>query len=110
RSPNQRPEISVGSQKLFTRGSLKNPVGIFDRASPGYMGSQRTIMRSFACGWAVRMCCRTQLAPMRQVGQVGATRTTSVGSRDAELKMLRSCWMLFSCGGDAVAFGPAPKW
>ena len=56
------------------------------------------------------MCCRTQLAPMRQVGQVGAMRTTSVGSRDAELNTLRSCWMLFTCGGAAAAFAPLPPW
>src|SRR5213592_258311 len=56
------------------------------------------------------MCCRTQLGPMRQVGQVGATRTTSVGLRDAELNTLRSSWMLFSCGGAAAAFAPLPPW
>src|SRR5579884_3210 len=50
------------------------------------------------------MCCRTQLAPMRQVGQVGATRTTSVGSRDAALKTRRSSPMLVSWRGDAATF------
>ena len=49
------------------------------------------------------MFCRTQLAPMRQVGQVGATRRTSVGSLDVELNTACSCLMFFSCGGVPAA-------
>ena len=54
------------------------------------------------------MFCRTQLAPMRQVGQVGATRRTSVGSVDVELNTACSCLMFFSCGGVPAALALAP--
>jgi hypothetical protein len=54
------------------------------------MGSQIAYTVSFACGWALRMCCRTQLAPIAQMLQVGEASRIKRGSPERVLKSERS--------------------
>jgi hypothetical protein len=50
-----------------------------ERESPASIGSQIANTVSFAFGWVLWMCVRTQLAPRRQTLQVGLTSTISRG-------------------------------
>ena len=55
-----------------------------------FIGIHSASTFSFAFGWASRMCVRTQLAPRRQVLQVGLTITIRRGSPDAVSNALRN--------------------
>src|SRR6266545_608253 len=75
-SANQRPASREPSQA--------------PRESPASIGSQIAYTVSFACGWALRMCVRTQLAPSAQTLQVGEASRISRGWLERALNSERS--------------------
>src|ERR671934_2053169 len=101
-SANQPPARREPSQRLTTRGSSSTCASQAPRESPASIGSQIAYTVSLACGWALRMCVRTQLAPSAQTLQVGETSRIRRGSPERVLKSERS-WLtsrrLISCRG-----------
>src|SRR6266511_1153281 len=89
-SANQRPASREPSQRLTTRGSSSTCASQAPRESPASIGSQIAYTVSFACGWALRMCVRTQLAPSAQTLQVGEASRISRGSPERVLNRERS--------------------
>src|SRR5437867_10177011 len=78
------------SQSLTTRGSSSTCASQAPRESPASIGSQIAYTVSFACGWASRMCVRTQLAPSAQTLQVGERSRIRRGSCERVLNSERS--------------------
>src|SRR5205814_3837433 len=81
------------SHRLTTRGSSSTCASQAPRESPASIGSQIAYTVSFAFGWALRMCVRTQLAPSAQTLQVGEASTIRRGSPERVLNSERSCPM-----------------
>src|SRR6266699_301671 len=108
-SANQRPASREPSQRLTTRGSSSTCASQAPRESPASIGSQIAYTVSFACGWALRMCVRTQLAPSAQTLQVGEASRIRRGSPERVLNSERS-WPMsrksISCRGPAAAALP----
>src|SRR5207249_2017822 len=93
RSANHLPARRDPSQRLTTRGSSSTCASQAARESPASIGSQIAYTVSLAFGWALRMCCRTQLVPIAQTLQVGEASRISRGSPERVLNNDRSCPM-----------------